>query len=228
MIMSIESLERMASDVKPPLVLKDIRKRADDMYYATEGDRPAAREAFADMRAVYMSGRGDVSQWTPEVLDDIDECFVKHFMEDGEPIPSLFYPHDEGALLRYGEYVTAVETVMDKHSTTLPRYAKEYMSYYLAFDRDVTPFPIPVGTASVILCLHKLADRVRKGFIEVSLWHSKERHVRRVRAYIGRVTRTPHARCDSYQNPTSFLVSRFSFLVSRFSFLVSRFSFLYP
>jgi hypothetical protein len=168
MIMSIESLERMASDVKPPLTLNEIRKKTDEMSYATDEEQKAIRESLVEMRGVYMGGRGDVSQWTPEVLNDIDECFVKYFMEDDEPIPNLFYPNDEVALHRYSKYVTAVETVMDKHATTLPRYAKEYMSYYLIYDPEATPFPIPVGTASVILCMHKLADRVRKGFIEVS------------------------------------------------------------
>ena len=180
MITSIESLERMASDVKPPLTLKEIRKKADEMFYAADEELPAVRESLANMRAAYMSGRGDVSQWTPEVLDDIDACFVKYFMDDGEPIPGLFYPDDAAALHRYGEYVTAVETVMDKHATTLPRYAKEYMSYYLIYDPDVTPFPIPVGTASVIHCLHKLAVHVRRGFIEVSRWHSNELLGRRI------------------------------------------------
>ena len=169
MVDGIEMLERMASPEAPPLDLGAIVSLHDEVEYAgSEEEKADALSKLDAMEKVFMRGRGSLSQWNPDVLDAIDKCFKTHFMTGDEPVPQLFFPYDETGIRLFGEYCDAVDEVLQQNSGKIPRYAREYFTYFTIWEKRDYAFPVPLATASVIECLHKIASRVRKGMIEVS------------------------------------------------------------
>ena len=112
---------------------------------------------------------GDLSSWTSQLLDEIDRCFVKNYVaEDGVPVPYLFFPNCAENLNRYIDYYEEVDRVFRMHSRTAPKYAREYFAYYSIWQMRQWPFPVPLGTKSVVGILNDMARSVTVGFSEVS------------------------------------------------------------
>ena len=172
---SIEMLERIASPDAPPLDLTQITNKREEIEYAEPSERAGLLTSLDEMERVFMRGRGSLEQWTPEVLDAIDKCFRTHFMSGDEPVAELFFPYDDKGTSMFNEYCDAVDAVLQAHEGKIPPYAREYFAYFTIWDKRDYAFPVPIGTASVIHCLHKMATRVRKGLIEVSLRISRAR-----------------------------------------------------
>ena len=165
---SIEMLERIASPDAPPLELSQIMTKRDEVEYAESDEREGVLSSLDEMERVFMRGRGNLEQWTPEVLDAIDKCFKKFFMSGDEPIAELFFPYDDKGIALFNEYCEAVDGVLQAHEGKIPPHARAYFTYFTIWEKRDYTFPVPLGTASVIDCLHKMASRVRKGMIEVS------------------------------------------------------------
>ena len=128
----------------------------------------ALKAELKEMDEAYLSGRGNLDVWTPEIMDEIDKAFVDNFMEDKEPLDFLFFPNSPEYLNAYDVYLQAVDDIFVKHQDTLPKYCREYLTYYSIWEMRGYRFPVPIGTASAVECLHKIASQRRKGFIEVS------------------------------------------------------------
>jgi hypothetical protein len=163
-------LERIASPDEPPLDLAQIMSKRDEVEYTDPDEREEVLSSLNDMEKVFMRGRGNLEQWTPEVLDAIDKCFRLLFMSGGEPIAQLFFPYDDQGIALFNEYCEAVDAVLLANANKIPPYAREYFAYFTIWEKRDYAFPVPLGTASVIECLHKMACRVRKGMIEVSIF----------------------------------------------------------
>jgi hypothetical protein len=161
-------LERIASPDAPPLDLSEIMTKRDEVEYAGSDEREGILSSLDEMERVFMRGRGNLEQWTPEVLDAIDKCFKTTFMSGDEPIAELFFPYDNKGIALFNEYCEAVDGVLQAHEGKIPPHAWAYFTYFTIWEKRDYTFPVPLGTASVIDCLHKMASRVRKGMIEVS------------------------------------------------------------
>jgi hypothetical protein len=127
------------------------------------------RKNTGEMDKAYLSGRGDLSKWTPEIMKKIDEIFVKNFVMNGEPVDFLFFPNNAEYLNAYNKYLLEVDEVFVEHQDKLPKYCREYLTYYSIWEMRDYKFPVPIGTASVVECLYKIANGRRKGFVEVSM-----------------------------------------------------------
>lgn len=125
------------------------------------------RDGLLEMEEAFKT-HGDLSSWTPELLDTIDGCFRDAYMEDGEPVPYLFFPDCIENLNLFNTYCQAVSNVIRAHSETAPPYALEYFNYFSIWQMRGWRFPVPLGTASVIEALDKMAAKMKKGFSEVS------------------------------------------------------------
>ena len=166
---SVETLERIANPKKPPMRLSDMEEKRNQMNEEQDPAVIAALKAeLKGMDEAYLSGRGNLDVWTPEIMAEIDEAFVDNFMEDKEPLDFLFFPNSPEYLNAYGVYLQAVDDILVKHQETLPKYCREYLTYYSIWEMRGYRFPVPIGTASAVECLHKIASERRKGFIEVS------------------------------------------------------------
>jgi hypothetical protein len=121
-----------------------------------------------DMERAYVRGRGDLSLWTTEILDKIDNVFVVHFMYLGDPIYYLFMPNSPEYLNNYDMYRRDVEEVLEAHKDELPPHILEWFNYSTLWQMRGLAFPVPLGTQSAVQCLHRLASERRKGFVEVS------------------------------------------------------------
>ena len=131
-------------------------------------DLDNVRSSLQEMEDAFSTS-GDLLSWTPELLDDIDHCFCRTYLEpDGEPIPSLFFPDSVDNLNAFATYCGDVDEAIRKHSETAPRYAREYFLYYSIWQMRPWGFPLPLGTASVVGVLNSMVTDMKKGFSEVS------------------------------------------------------------
>ena len=171
LIESIEFLERIANEEKPPMDADEIdRKRLEMM--SPNGDKEAVMKELNAMEEAF-GGRGRIESWSPSVLDKIDACFVKHYMKGptGDEIDkALFFPHDAGNLNTFVKYHSEVDDILHRATEGVPRYAKEYFAYYTIWELRGYAFPVPLGTRSVVEALHRMTKRVQKGFSEVSTY----------------------------------------------------------
>lgn len=129
-------------------------------------------QPLLDMKNNFRSGHGDLETWKPEVLAAIDQCFVDNFMENDEPVPCLFSALPASAddnYARFKSYCDAVDKVLVDNPKKAPKYAREYFAMYSIWNMHGWRFPVPIVTASVVECLHKIASKVRVGMIEVSV-----------------------------------------------------------
>ena len=169
LIESIEMLSRIANPKKPPLNLEELEEARNDYGEADTDEMYAEMKIrLAEMEKEFRRGRGDLPALTPELLADIDKCFVNNYMEDGEPAASLFFPNSADNLNRYERYCDEVEVVLQKPENDAPRYALHYFRYYSIWEMRETIFPLPLGTATVVGVLNKMTNKVRRGFCEVS------------------------------------------------------------
>jgi hypothetical protein len=151
----------------PPLNFRDIEKKR-GQFKAPNGDTDALRSSLKGMEDAFRTP-GDLSLWTPELLDDIDDCFIKNYMDlDGEPVACLFFPDSAENLNIFMSYCSDVDVVLRRHSELVPRYAREYFAYYSIWEMRGWQFPVPLGTQSVIGLLNKMVRKMEKGFSEVS------------------------------------------------------------
>ena len=139
-------------------------------------DTEQLRIRMGEMESVFAV-RGDIQTWTPEILALIDEAFVKNFVqEDGEPVPSLFFPKSAATLNIFTTYCSDVDSVLKAHPSWAPPYAREYFSYYTVWQMRGWGFPMPLGTASVVGVLNQMCKKVKTGISEVSTSRPGDAH----------------------------------------------------
>lgn len=169
-IESIEYLERIATSEAPPLSLTAIELIKNE-FDASDNDIVALRGKLQGMEDAFRK-KGNLSSWTPELLDKIDECFVKNYVgEDGDAVPCLFFPDSVDNLNLYVSYCSDVDRALRIHSESAPQYAREYFSYFTIWQLQGFRFPMPLGTKSVVGVLNKMAKKLTKGFAEVRQVH---------------------------------------------------------
>ena len=159
-------LERISNDSAPPMSLKAIKEKQLE-FYVVEDDT-SLRSEMKGMEEAF-SGRGNLENWSADVLQKIDECFKKHYMISDNPSPSLFFPNSDENVGKFQEYCDDVDQILRMNPKEAPRYAREYFAYYSIWQMRGFRFPVPLGTATAVEVLHNMACRVRAGFIEVSL-----------------------------------------------------------
>jgi hypothetical protein len=110
-----------------------------------------------------------LAAWSPEVLDLIDKVFIRNYVQnDGEPVPSLFFPKNRDNLNRFMTYCNNVDNMLQTLEDKSPLYACEYFAYYSIWQMRGWSFPVPLGTTSVVDILYKMLKRLKVGFSEVS------------------------------------------------------------
>jgi len=142
---SVEYLERIANPQKPPLGFAEIERKKND-FDAPGAVLESVRASLKGMEVAFAAP-GNLSSWTPELLDDIDTCFIRNYLgEEGEPVPSLFFPNCPDNLNRFMAYCSEVDQAIRTHYLTAPTYAREYFLYYSIWQMQDWPFPVPLGT----------------------------------------------------------------------------------
>jgi hypothetical protein len=147
--------------------MKAIHEKRDKLVEAHAMEKDAVKKEIRFLELQFQRGRGSLSDWSTALLEDIDRCFVDNYMEDGEPVASLFYPHNGDNLNRFEKYCNDVDMVLRKTDNEAPRNARAWFTVYRMWEMR-SKFPVPLGTASVVECLHNMSVDVRKGFSEVS------------------------------------------------------------
>lgn len=133
-----------------------------------EDDATELQESLKGMEKAFEK-TGDLSSWSPELMHDIDQAFVKSYMdENGEAAAHLFFPDSAKNINAFAAYCTNVDKALRKHAETAPPYAHEYFIYYSIWQMRGWRFPVPLGTASVVGVLNKMLKQVKNGFSEVS------------------------------------------------------------
>jgi len=164
----VEYLECIANPNAPPLSFQDIEKLKNS-FGTQESDQEALQSSIIKRMEDAFRPRGNLSSWDPEVLDKIDQCFVKHYVgEDKEAIPCLFFPNSAENINAFMSYCRDVHQVLRMHSQSAPKYAREYFLYFTIWQVRGWRFPVPLGTASVVNVLNKMATKLRRGILEVS------------------------------------------------------------
>lgn len=172
MIESVEMLEHICNDSVPPMSYKALDKKR--LEFNREGaDIKALGEQMTEMKTAFED-RGDLEKWVPDLMEKIDDCFVKNYMVDGEPVPSLFFPNSWDNYNHFVTYCDDVDKVLRTHRGRGPKHGREYFAYYSIWQLHGYAFPVPLGTRSVVYALHQIASKIRKGMIEVSisLWNT--------------------------------------------------------
>jgi hypothetical protein len=164
----VEYLERIANPEEPPLNFGAIRRKRDEFAVAQDGEKDALRTSLEGMKEAFRKP-GDLSSWTPDVLQKIDQCFVKNYLgANEEPIPCLFFPDSPDNLKIFITYCHEVDDVLRRHTASAPKHARVYFAYYSIWQMQGWQFPVPLGTASVVGILNKMAKDMKRGFSEVS------------------------------------------------------------
>jgi hypothetical protein len=168
-VQSVEFLELIANPQRPPLDHDEMVRIKHEFEEDPDQDVEALRRELQPMEDGF-SMLGNLSSWTPEILDKIDECFVRCYIdEDGEPLPYLFFPSSSHNLNRFTSYCNEVDIVLRKGSKLAPPFVREYFLYYsIMWQTRGWPFPVPLGTKSVVGALHRIAKKYTRGFSEVS------------------------------------------------------------
>jgi hypothetical protein len=160
-------IERIANPTAPPLDQKTLDDMRNGLTNA-EGEDMRRRMDELDGMEKAFQGRGDLRTWSPEVLDEIDDCFLKAYMAKDELSPFLFFPDDTNNLNKFQEYFYEVDNVLRKRANEVPAHTRAYFAYYSTWQMRGYKFPVPLGTRSVVFSLHKVAELVETGFKEVS------------------------------------------------------------
>jgi hypothetical protein len=164
-VVSIEYLERIANPEGPPLDFAAIEEKK--KLFCEVGDGDDLRNTLADMEKAFKK-LGDLSSWSSELLNDIDAAFVKNYLDQDGESASLFFPHDMDNFNRFRHYCTDVDEALRKHAASAPPYAREYFAYYSIWQMREWKFPMPLGTASVVISLNNMLNKMKNGFAEVS------------------------------------------------------------
>ncbi|KAH9025765.1 hypothetical protein EDB84DRAFT_1563963 [Lactarius hengduanensis] len=167
---SLETLERVANPARPPMEYEEIEELGQQLLEANgDADVDAIREKLAKMKTAFED-MGDASDWTHELLGKIDQCFKEAYYVNEEPSESLFVPLSSDNDNRFDKYVMSVDKVLQNESQTAPPYAREYFAYAMMWKLHRHKFPMPLGTASVVEALHKIANKYPLGISEVISW----------------------------------------------------------
>jgi hypothetical protein len=163
---SVEILEKLANPSVPPLDKEEIERKGAQLMDggAVEAE---ARQALSSMKGAFRL-RGDLSAWRDEVLMKIDECFTKNYHISGKLCQTIFFPENADNQNRFMQYCSDVDCVLRTNAQLVPKYAREYFAYYAIWTLHGYPFPMPLGTASVIEALDTLMSRYQDGMREVS------------------------------------------------------------
>lgn len=165
MMESITNLERLANPLKPPMSVADLEEVRLTCMDGTF-DKEKTSKKLEGMASAF-EGRGDLSNWHFSTLDAIDECFVKHYMVNGEVSSALFVPDSVVNLNMFNGYCNGVDEVLRSKTSQRPQYAREYFAYFSIWQVQGEKFPVPLGTKSAILALEKLCEKFKDGFVEV-------------------------------------------------------------
>ena len=167
LIESVEFLERIANEKEPPMQLSEIEAKREEMYDEDPEKQKEVRAEFKEMEKAFC-GRGNLENWSAEVLEKIDECFVNRYKDGDMPISTLFFPGNENDSYDvFLQYCGDVDQVLRLNGSGAPKYAREYFAYYCVWQMRGFSFPVPLGTASVVEVLHDMARLVPLGFSEV-------------------------------------------------------------
>lgn len=168
---SVEFLEQIASSKAPPFNMDEIEQMREELEDQI-GDQAHLRKKLGAMEEPFKE-RGDLSSWSPEVLEKIDQCFIRCYTgEDKELVPSLFFPDSPQNLNCFRKYCGQVDNVLRECIESAPPYVREYFSYYSIWQIRDRRFPAPLGTRSVVAALRNILNGVENGFAEASLFHS--------------------------------------------------------
>ena len=148
------------------MTLEEICDKRDAMY-RVNGDDASIREEMAKMERAFHSGRGDLGQWDPSVLNEIDECFLKNYTKDNKLDTCLFFPESKGNLAKFRSYCDEVDQILRTNEGGAPKYAREYFAYYTIWQMRGFKFPVPLGTATTIESLEMVCTNVSLGLTEV-------------------------------------------------------------
>ncbi|KAH9012460.1 hypothetical protein EDB84DRAFT_1444687 [Lactarius hengduanensis] len=169
-IKSLETLERVANPARPPMEYEGIKDLGQQLLEAnTEADVDAIREKLAKMKTTFED-MGDASDWTHDLLGKIDQCFKEAYYVNEEPSESLFVLLSSDNNNRFDKYVMSMDKVLQNKSQTAPPYAWEYFAYAMMWKLHGYKFPMPLGMASVVEALHKIANKYPRGISEVISW----------------------------------------------------------
>jgi len=183
-------LERLANTEKPPLDIDELEAIRIE-FMDPKSDKAALRGRLKGMADAFQE-RGELTSWHHEMLDAIDECFVEHFMTNGNVSTALFVPDSATNANSFSAYCDAVDEKLRGKLDQRPKYAREYFAYYSIWQMQGYSFPVPLGTKSVVQSLNMLAHEFNAGFVEV-------RHL--IRLYcVPRIGTFPYAA----QNHTSY------------------------
>ncbi|KAH8984063.1 hypothetical protein EDB86DRAFT_2833632 [Lactarius hatsudake] len=174
---SVEILERIANPEKPPIEYEDIEELGQHLLEAnTEAEVNVIRKKLAKVKTSFED-MGDASDWTHDLLGKIDQCFKDAYYVNDEPCESLFVPLNSDNDNRFETYLMGVDKVLQNESQTAPRYAREYFAYAMMWKLHGYKFPMPLGTASVVEALHKIANKYPLGISEVRIAISRTANI---------------------------------------------------
>lgn len=163
---SVKVLEHISNEEQPPLSWKDLESIRDKFNDASS-DKKALCELLEDMKKAFQK-RGNVKLWKPIVLEEIDAEFQKHFMKGENVTFWLFNPEDVRNVEAYMQYCAGVDRVLRTHAGNVPKYAREWFAFYSIWQYHELPFPMPLGTRTVVGALEKLLAQYKPGVLEVS------------------------------------------------------------
>jgi hypothetical protein len=172
LVQSVEYFERIANEEAPPLnhsaIVAKMQKLVGRGWDDRSPEATEAREGLKGMEEAFKH-KGDLSSWSPELMQEIDEAFVKQYLDkEGDPLPCLFFPNNPQNQNLFSNYYKDVLHALRRHAQTAPPHAREYFQYYCIWQMRGWTFPMLLGTASVVGALIKILKQVQKGFSEVS------------------------------------------------------------
>jgi hypothetical protein len=160
-------LERIANPIAPPLYPKVLDDMRNGLTNVEEEDMGRCMDELDGMEKAFQ-GRGDLQTWNPEVLNEIDDCFLRAYMVKDELSPFFFFLDDTNNLNKFQKYFYEVDNVLRKQVNKVPPCARAYFTYYCMWQMRGYAFPVPLRTRSVVFLLHKVVELVEPGFKEVS------------------------------------------------------------
>ena len=166
MTASVDVLEHISSEEKLPLLRKDLETIQDE-YNNPNSDKTVLDERLEGMKKAFQT-RGSLKQWDEDVLEEIDGQFAQHYMQGEKVALWLFHPEDRQNNEAFMKYCAGVDRVLRAHTDTVPKYAREYFTFYSIWQYHGHQFPVPLGTQKVVRAMEILLDLYRPGVIEVS------------------------------------------------------------
>lgn len=129
----MEYLEWIANTDAPPLNYGTIERLKNDM--------DTMKMTLQSMEDAFCKP-GNLLSWTLLLLDEIDECFCKHYLDgDGGPVPSLFFPNSIDNMNIFMTYCGDVDQAIRKHAEGTPPYVHKYFLYYTIWQMRPKAWP---------------------------------------------------------------------------------------